>query len=144
MTLPTLSIFEPFYKKHKETLLYLFFGGLSFILSMLLYYIFSEIFAMNVLIANIVSWVIVVAFCFVTNKTYVFEDKSEKTIIAQLLSFYIGRLVTLGIEELILFVFITLLSFNNMIVKIIAQIIVIILNYIFSKLIVFKKGDTSS
>ena len=59
-----------------------------------------------------------------------------------MLSFYAGRLLTLGVEELLLFVFITWLGFNSMVVKILAQIVVIVLNYVISKLLVFRdKGE---
>lgn len=55
-------------------------------------------------------------------------------------SFFAGRLATLGVEEVILLIFITWLSFNSMAVKVVAQIVVILLNYVISKLFVFKKA----
>lgn len=141
MELPILCIFDPFYKKHKEMLLYLFFGGLSFIVSIGTYALFNVMFSINELIANILSWVITVMFAFLTNRVWVFNSptKSTNEFIRQLFAFYGGRIVTLIIEEMILFIFITWLNFSSMIVKIIAQIIVIILNYIISKLVIFKK-----
>lgn len=141
MDLPLLNIFKPFYNKHKETLLYLFFGGLSFVLNMLLYYSITELLKINVLISNIITWIIIVAFCFITNKKWVFNDTSStnKSLLSQIVSFYASRLITLGVEEIILFIFITRLQLNSLIIKIIAQIIVIILNYVFSKLIIFRK-----
>ena len=141
MNLPLLNIFKPFYSKHKETLLYLFFGGLSFVLNMLLYYSITELLKINVLISNIITWIIIVAFCFITNKKWVFNDTSStnKSLLSQIVSFYASRLITLCVEEIILFIFITRLQLNSLIIKIIAQIIVIILNYVFSKLIIFRK-----
>jgi putative flippase GtrA len=117
--------------------MYLFFGGLSFALSMFLYFIFTYLFKLDILIANLISWFIVVAFCFVTNRKYVFKNKSEN-LLKQLVSFYIARIGTLLIEELILFVFISCLNFNDILIKIIAQIVVIVSNYIFSKIFIFK------
>lgn len=139
--LPIFNVFKPFYTKHKETLLYLLFGGLSFILNMLLYILITSWFNIHELIANIITWILVVAFCFITNKTWVFKNDTTTTtsIMRQIISFYTSRLITLGIEEIILFVFITKLQFSNLLIKIIAQIIVIILNYVFSKLIIFRK-----
>lgn len=129
------------YLKNKEMILYLFFGGLAFIVSIGTYGLFSEICHMNVLIANIISWVITVMFAFVTNRIWVFESPTEtiKELCYQMFKFYTGRVITLVIEEAILIVFITWLGFNSMIIKVIAQVVVIVLNYIISKLIIFKK-----
>ena len=71
MSLPGLRIFEPFYKKNKEVLLYLFFGGLSFIVSVSSYAYFNLVLDLNALIANIFSWILAVIFAFVTNKIWV-------------------------------------------------------------------------
>ena len=130
MEFPGLRVFNGIYMKYKETLLYLFFGGLTTVVSILLFALFNVSFKINALIANILSWIISVAFAFFTNRIWVFSAPTH--------TIYGGRVVTLFIEEGILFVFITSLGFNTMIVKIVAQIIVIILNYIISKLWVFK------
>lgn len=141
MALPVLNILEPFYKTHKEVLLYLFFGGLTFIISIASYAFFDITMEMNELVANIFSWIIAVLFAYITNRTWVFENtKSGAAGIAQeLIMFMSGRVATLVVEEAILLVFITWLGFGSMVVKIVAQVIVIVLNYIISKLIVFKK-----
>lgn len=140
MSLPGLRIFEPFYKKNKEVLMYLFFGGLTFLVSVVTYAYFNVALGMNELIANIFSWIIAVAFAFITNKIWVFCSKNDlfTEFIREMFSFFAGRLVTLLIEEVILFIFITWLGLPSMVVKIMAQIIVIVLNYIISKLFVFK------
>ncbi len=143
MGLPVLRIFEPFYKKHKEVLLYLFFGGLSFCVSMFTYWYFTEVVGQNELIGNIFSWILAVLFSFITNRIWVFEAKVQGVggFFRQMFSFFGGRIATLILEEIILFVFITLLLFPSMAIKTVAQIIVIVLNYIVSKLFVFKKRD---
>ena len=126
MEFPVLRIFNPFYKKNKEILLYLFFN--------------IQI-GWNALIANIGSWILAVSFAYVTNRVWVFDSNAETTadFIKEITSFIGGRVATLVIEELILFIFITNLGMNSMLVKIVAQVIVIVLNYVISKLIVFKK-----
>ena len=68
MHLPVLNIFEPFYKKHKEMLLYLFFGGLTFVISVITYAFFNVSLGMNELVANIFSWILAVLFAFFTNR----------------------------------------------------------------------------
>lgn len=142
MALPGLRVFEPFYKKNKEMLLYLFFGFLSFIVSIATYGLFNAVFHINELLANILSWIITVMFAFFTNRIWVFASPTDslKGFIKQMAAFYQGRIVTLVIEEIILFVFITVLGMNSMLIKVIAQVVVIVLNYVISKLFIFRKG----
>lgn len=141
MELPVLKIFNPFYKKNKEILLYLFFGGLTFVVSIASYAFLNIQFNWNALIANIGSWVLAVAFAYITNKIWVFDSNAEtkSDFIKEITSFVGGRVATLVIEELILFIFITNLCMNSMVVKIVAQVIVIVLNYVISKHFVFQK-----
>ena len=140
-----LSFFQPFYKKNKEMLLYLFFGGLSFIVSVATYAFFNVTCGMSAVVANIWSWIITVMFAFLTNRVWVFASPTETVMefMKQMISFYAGRVLTLVIEEVILYVFIDLLGGNSIVVKIIAQIIVIVLNYVISKLLIFKKSEES-
>ncbi|MFR2241410.1 MAG: GtrA family protein [Anaerobutyricum soehngenii] len=141
MELPGFRIFEPFYKKYKEILLYLFFGGLTMIVSIVSYAICNLTFEINELIANVFSWILAVLFAFYTNRIWVFQARTNsiRDFLKQMISFCSGRIVTLIIEEVILFIFITNLHCGSMMVKIVAQIVVIILNYIISKLWVFNK-----
>ena len=143
MSLPVLNIFEPFYKKYKEALLYLFFGGLTFFLSIFLFWFMDEVLHIHELINNTIDWVICVAFQFFTNRTWVFDGKVEtkKDFVKQAGSFTAGRLFTLVVEDLLIFIFITNLGFPKMPVKLAATFVVIALNYVISKLIVFKKKD---
>lgn len=141
MSWPILNIFEPFYKKHKEGLLYLFFGGLAFFLSVFLFWLFYSPLGIDELVANIIVWIIVVLFAFITNRTWVFVSKTETIMefIKQMGAFYAGRIATLVVEEAMLYVLITRMGFNSLLIKIIAQFVVIVLNYVISKLFVFKK-----
>lgn len=134
-------IIKKIYDKYKEGILYLFFGGLTFLISVITYAAFTEVWRMNELIANVISWMIAVLFAYCTNRTWVFEPQagSIEKILGEMFSFFCGRIATLIIEEIILFVFITKMEFGNMLIKVIAQIIVIILNYIISKIWVFRK-----
>ncbi len=144
MELPLLRIFNPFYKKHKEALLYLFFGGLAFFLNISLF-IGIQTLGVNELANNAICWVICVLFQFFTNRTWVFESHVDhfRGFFRQMLDFFVGRVFTLVVEEIILVVFITWLGFNSIAVKLAAQVIVIILNYIISKLWVFRRNKGS-
>ena len=141
MDLGIMTPLRPFYRKYKMPLLYLFFGGLTTVLSIFLFWLFSL--KMSPLIANIISWVICVIFAYLTNRTWVFESQAKglKQIAKECLSFAAGRLATLGMEELMLWIGIDLLHGNKLVVKIIAQIAVVIGNYVISKCLVFRKKD---
>lgn len=142
MHLPVLRIFEPFYKKYKEVLMYLFFGGIAFFLNLGLFILFHDMMNITVLIANVICWVICVLFQFFTNRTWVFDGhvNSADEFVKQMGSFFGGRIFTLVVEEVILAIFITWLGLNSTIVKLVAQVIVIVLNYVVSKLFVFKSN----
>ena len=143
MHLPGLRVFEPLYKKYKEVLLYLFFGVLTTVVSIGSYAFFNVAMGINELIANVIS-VLAVLFAFFTNRIWVFAapTKTVEEFMKQLVSFAGGRVLTLVIEEMILLVFITMLHFNSMLIKFIAQVVVIILNYVISKLLVFRKDKS--
>ena len=142
MHLPGLRVFEPLYRKYKEVLLYLFFGVLTTVVSIGSYAFFNVTLGINELIANVISWVLAVLFAFFTNRIWVFAapTKTVEEFMKQL--FAGGRVLTLVIEEIILLVFITMLHFNSMLIKFIAQVVVIILNYVISKLLVFRKDKS--
>ncbi len=129
------------YKKYEDVILYLFFGGLTFLISIGSYYVCAETLGMHYMVANVISWIVAVLFAYITNRIFVF--KSSATGFAQILKelwlFIACRLTTGGMEIVIMFIGVTLMSVNDMIVKIISQIVVILSNYVFSKLIIFKK-----
>ncbi len=141
MGLPVLRIFEPFYKKYKEILLYLFFGGLAFFLNIFLFAAIDHLFGISELINNMICWIVCVMFQFFTNRTWVFDGSvdSSQAFTKQLAGFVGGRVFTLFLEEVILVIFITWLGYPALVIKLIAQVVVILLNYVISKLWVFKK-----
>lgn len=141
MQLRGLNVFESFYKKQKEILLYLFFGGVTFVISIASFVFFNSVCSVNELIANIISWVLAVACAYITNRIWVFNSNADsgQRLLKEIIDFVSGRVITLLIEEAILLVFVTWLTFDSTIIKVIAQVVVIILNYIISKLFVFKK-----
>lgn len=143
MELPIINIFNPFYKKYKEQLLYLFFGFCTFMVSLIIFTIGCYTFNLDEITSNNISWVIAVLFAYITNRTWVFVDKAHdfKGVVKEIFSFFAGRFITLLVENGIIYVFITLLGFNRILIKIIAQIVIIILNYIISKWFIFKKKD---
>ena len=118
---------------------YLFFGALTTLVNFLVYFPLSRI--MHYLAANAIAWVCAVAFAFVVNKRYVFEDdrRDAPYLWKQAAAFASMRLISLGMEEGIMLLFVSRLGWNTDVVKIAAQILVIVMNYVFSKLLIFRK-----
>lgn len=128
------------WRKYRQVILYCVFGFLTSLISVTVYTLCSRVLSLNALIANAISWVAAVLFAFFTNRKWVFDgDEATMSLWGQMASFFGGRLFTLAVEELILLVFVTLLHLDDVIVKIVAQVVVIVLNYFISKLWVFRK-----
>lgn len=141
MRLPLLRILEPFYKRHKEGLLYLFFGGVTTLVSFLVFWLFEGPLGMDALLANLISWVLAVAVAYITNRIWVFTAHAVgvRAILIEILSFYLSRVATFLLEEGILLIFVTWLTLPALPIKIAASVLVVLLNYIFSKIFVFRK-----
>ena len=134
-------------------LLYLFFGGLTTVVSVIFFAIPMNILHIgkgkllgftidyDVTIANIISWICAVTFAYVTNRTWVFEDKAHGTgaVVRECAAFFAGRLFTLVVETLLLNVMTNTFKMQEIIAKIIVSVVTIVLNYFISKLLVFKK-----
>ena len=134
------------YLKYKEIINYLFFGVLTTIVSLATYYllvltILNPENALQLQIANIISWIAAVTFAYITNRKYVFNSK-DKNIIKEMTKFYSSRITTLILDMAFMFIFVTKLNFSDKIIKLIVQVIITILNYILSKLLVFKKRES--
>ena len=129
------------WRKYREILLYCVFGFLTTVVSMAVFALCVRGLRMDALVANVISWICAVLFAFFTNRKWVFDGDSDaaKSLPAQLLSFFGGRLFTLGVEEAILAVFVTWLKLDSLAVKLAAQIVVIVLNYFISKFWVLRK-----
>ncbi len=135
------------YKKYEEIINYLIVGVLTTVVSLvvkwgLLFTILDAKNAFQLQVAVIISWIAAVIFAYITNRIFVFKSKS-KNILKEVVSFFGARLLTLGLEMVIMWFFVTLLKLNSdtwvLIWTMVAQVLVIIFNYILSKLFVFRK-----
>lgn len=137
------------YFKHKEILNYLLFGGMTTVVSWGTYSLFVKAIGMSVGVGNILSWICAVLFAFVTNKLFVFESKTWQpaTALREFVSFIGARLATGVIEWFGVPYFSThglthpLFGVKGLLAKVVVSIVVIILNYLFSKFLVFFKKD---
>ena len=137
------------YEKYREIINYLIFGVLTTIVNIgtkyaLLFTIFDAKNAVELQLAIIISWILAVLFAYITNRKFVFESKNKNKI-KELISFFSARIATLLLEIFITWLFITLLKLNSdiyvIIFTILTQILVVVGNYILSKIFVFKKVD---
>lgn len=131
------------YLKYKELVNYLVVGVMTTVVSLVTYYgcvltILDPQSAVQLQIANILSWIAAVTFAYFTNRKFVFES-TESNMIKEATKFYASRLSTLVMDMVIMFVGVTVLGFSDKIMKLVVQVVVTIANYVISKLFVFKK-----
>lgn len=135
------SIVRDLLKKYQDIISYLFFGVLTTAVNFLVYYPLTNVLGFDETVTNVIAWVVSVAFAFVTNKPFVFKshDWSAEVVVPELTKFVSTRVGSGLLETLMIFVLVKLMRFDGNIVKIAASVFVIIINYVGSKLIVFKK-----
>lgn len=128
------------YNKIKEILWYGFFGVLTTLVNIISFYLLDKT-GMNVYINNFIAWFLSVLFAFVTNKLFVFNSKSldKKVVIKEIFSFFFFRILSLGIDMAGMYICISIMNLGKMLSKVLMNVIVIVANYIFSKIFIFKK-----
>ena len=126
---------------NKDIIIYIFFGALTTLVNLAVYYPLYNFTSISATLCNGIAWIVSVAFSFLTNKPFVFNshDWSAKTLIPELLKFIGCRIASGTVESLIILVSVDILGWDGNIWKIITGAVVIILNYIGSRFIVFKK-----
>lgn len=125
-------------QKNKEIIMYLVFGVLTTVVNIVVYYIFSNLLHMNYLFSNAMAWFLSVLFAYVTNRKYVFDSKNNQ-IIKEAISFFGSRLATGIMDMVLMWLLVNFNIVNDVVAKVVVNVIVVILNYILSKLVVFKK-----
>ena len=128
-------------QKHWEVLVYLFFGGLTTVVNYLVYLPCYNWWGISSSVSNMIAWVVAVAFAYLTNKPFVFRshDWSAKTVVPELTKFVACRVGSGALETVILLVTVDWLAWDGNIMKLVTSVLVVILNYIASKLLVFRK-----
>jgi putative flippase GtrA len=128
-------------KKHWDIVTYLFFGVLTTLVNYAVYLPCYNLLGLSAAISNVIAWVVAVAFAYLTNKPWVFKshDWSAQTVLPELAKFVACRVGSGVLETGIIFVFVDWMGFDGNLFKLITSVLVVILNYIGSKLLVFKK-----
>lgn len=129
-----------FLRTHKDIVTYLLFGAMTTAVSFGVYFSLYNWAQISATVCNVISWIAAVLFAFVTNKPFVFHsnDWSAKTVGMELLKFVGSRVGSLLVETGIILVFVDLLCWDGNIMKIVSSIIVVVLNYLSSKMLVFR------
>lgn len=127
--------------KHWDIVSYLFFGVLTTVVNYLVYLPMYNLLGISAAVCNVAAWVAAVAFAYLTNKPFVFKshDWSAKTVLPELGKFVGCRVASGAMETAIIFVTVDVLGWNGNIWKIVTSVLVVILNYVASKLLVFRK-----
>lgn len=133
------------YRQYKEIINYLIVGVLTTVVSLGVYYACVLTFldpenAIQLQVANIISWVAAVTFAYFTNRKFVFESKNPD-ILKEASAFVGARVATLLMDMLCMFIMVTCMGWSDKIAKLVVQFIVTVANYVFSKIFVFRKKD---
>lgn len=133
--------FKEILKKHGDILSYLFFGVLTTAVNYVVYLPCYNLLGLSAAVSNVIAWVGAVAFAYVTNKPFVFKshDWSAQTVVPELAKFVGCRVGSGVLETAIIFLTVDCLSFDGNVMKLVTSVLVVILNYVGSKLLVFRK-----
>lgn len=129
--------------KYKELILYVFFGGLTTLVNWGMYWLLNDVVHMHYLWATAIAYISSVLFSYVTNRIWVFESKVRglKGILTEMTKFFMSRGATFLLDLLCMYVGVDLLQVNDKLMKLLSNVIVIIVNYILSKLFIFRKKE---
>lgn len=136
------------YKKYREIINYLIFGCLTTVINLLvkwslLFTILDATKDLELQLSVVISWIVAVIFAYITNRIFVFQSQN-KNYVKEMMTFLVGRVLTLLLDMFIMWFFVTFLKLNSnfwvILFTIISQVLVIIINYILSKIFIFKKS----
>ena len=133
-------MFKKAFNQYKGVIRYLFFGICTTIINIISYYACTYMIGWTVVSSTVVSWLLAVSFAFITNKIWVFESKTwnKESVIKEVLSFFLCRIMTGILDLIIMIVSVKILGWNDILMKAKSNIAVIMLNYIASKLFIFR------
>lgn len=139
-----LKFLADIYRNHLEGMRYLVFGALATVVNIAVYSICLYCMHIENAVSNVIAWIVAAIFAYLTNRFFVFDSKvnDKKGVLREIVSFFGCRLLTLFVDEIIMIVTVDKLKFNAFLMKVIANIVVIILNFVFSKILIFKKKET--
>jgi len=128
------------YEKYKDILYYGIFGVLTTLVNIVVYWLMAHPLGLRTVPSSVIAWIAAVTFAYITNRKWVFhsEAHSSKAIIKEIIYFFACRLATGVIDWVFMYVTVDMLNLQDVVMKTVANVIVIVLNYVASKLIIFK------
>lgn len=135
-----MKLLNLLYKKYKRIFNYLLFGVFTTLVNIVMYWMCAHLLACGIMLSTVVAWFGAVSFAYITNRRWVFnsEARTAHDLLKELVAFFSCRIATGFVDWIAMFIFADLLKINDVIIKIIANVIVIVLNYVASKLIIFR------
>ena len=132
---------KKYIEKYRDVIPYLFFGVCTTVVNVVSYWCCAHLLLMNTMLSTVIAWCLAVLFAYVTNRRWVFHSEAHgvEEIAKEIVSFFSCRLATGVVDWACMYIFVELLKCNDVVVKIVANIIVIVLNYVASKVLIFKK-----
>lgn len=129
------------YKKYRELVWYVICGGMTTVVNIVTYGVCADILGIHYLVSNFIAWVLSVLFAYVSNRTLVFKSKKRgaSAIFREFTLFVSGRLMSMAGDMIIMFLCVSVAMLPGIVAKILSNIFVMIFNYVFSKLIIFRK-----
>lgn len=131
------------FRKYRELIQYGFWGVMTTLVNYVVYFVCTKLAGIDYLISNVIAWCVAVIFAFVVNKVFVFQAKGwgGKALLWEFGSFVSARVLSGVMETGLLWLFVEQLHFGDAVIKIVAGVLVVIINYFFSKLIIFRKKE---
>lgn len=123
----------------REVFFYLVFGVLTTLVNIVSFAILTRLLSAGTVLSNVIAWFLSVLFAYVTNRRWVFQSK-DGNVFREAAAFFSGRIGTGVLDTVVMFITVDLLGWNDMVMKVISNVIVVILNYVISKFFVFKDG----
>jgi Predicted membrane protein len=129
-----------------EKISYIFFGGLTTVVNIMVYTFLTRILHVDNIVSNCCAWIASVIFAYITNKLFVFfsDAHSFTAIFREFISFICCRIMSGAMDMSIMYIFVNVFNFNDFVIKIISNVLVVVVNYIFSKLVIFKQHKSIS
>ena len=135
------QLIQKYWRKYRELVLYGIFGVLTTLVNWGLYWLLADALHMHYMAATFFAQVLAILFAYFTNRRWVFESKEHgaRAVAMEMVRFFAARGVSLVMDMLFMFVGVDLLHVDDKLVKVVSSVAVVIANYVFSKLFVFRK-----
>lgn len=135
-------LFKKYWQKYRELILYVFFGVLTTLVNWAAYWLLVDVLHIHYMASAFFSQVLAILFAYITNRRWVFESAARggRAVAIEMAKFFGARALSLVMDMLVMYVGVDLLLANDKLVKVISSVLVVVANYIFSKLFVFKKN----